>query len=90
MSGEQKGCISLARVLYAFDDLRAAVVPKVAKQIFGQCIGPLSLFRGKTRPLVTHETHFSVERDQMILMTNGRIEDLQIEQQPVIESFNDT
>ena len=73
LSGGQKARISFARALYAdadlylLDDPLAAVDPKVAKNIFDQCIGPRSLLRGKTRILVTHQTHFLVETDQMIL-----------------------
>jgi ATP-binding cassette subfamily C (CFTR/MRP) protein 4 len=96
LSGGQKARISLARALYAdadlylLDDPLAAVDPKVAKKIFEQCIGPQSLLRGKTRILVTHQTHFLVETDQMILMTNGHIEELHMEQRPTIELSNDT
>ncbi|CAF0850567.1 unnamed protein product [Rotaria sordida] len=96
LSGGQKARISLARALYAdadlylLDDPLAAVDPKVAKNIFDQCIGPYSILRGKTRILVTHQTHFFVEADQMILLTNGHIDELHIEQQPEIESSNNT
>ncbi|CAF1114873.1 unnamed protein product [Rotaria sordida] len=96
LSGGQKARISLARALYTdadlylLDDPLAAVDPKVAKNIFDQCIGPQSLLRGKTRILVTHQTHFLVETDQMILMTNGQLEELQIEQRSAIEPSNDT
>ncbi|CAF1375520.1 unnamed protein product [Rotaria sp. Silwood1] len=95
LSGGQKARISLARALYAdadlylLDDPLAAVDPKVAKNIFDRCIGPHSLLRGKTRILVTHQTHFLVEADQMILMTYGHIEELQIEQRPTIEPSTD-
>ncbi|CAF4019034.1 unnamed protein product, partial [Rotaria sp. Silwood1] len=80
LSGGQKARISLARALYAdadlylLDDPLAAVDPKVAKNIFDECIGPRSLLRGKTRILVTHQTHFLVEADQLILLTNGHID----------------
>ncbi|CAF3273130.1 unnamed protein product [Rotaria sp. Silwood2] len=96
LSGGQKARISLARALYAdadlylLDDPLAAVDPKVANTIFDQCIGPRSLLRGKTRILVTHQTHFLVETDQTILLTNGHIEELYIKQQPVIERSNNT
>ncbi|CAF4216107.1 unnamed protein product [Rotaria sp. Silwood2] len=95
LSGGQKARISLARALYAdadlylLDDPLAAVDPNVAKKIFDQCIGPRSLLSGKTRILVTHQTHFLVETDQMILMTNGHIDELHIEQRSTIESLND-
>lgn len=96
LSGGQRARISLARALYAdadlylLDDPLAAVDPKVAKHIFDQCIGPYSLLRGKTRILVTHQTHFLIETDQLILMTNGQIEEVQLEQKPVIDSSKDT
>jgi len=88
LSGGQRARISLARALYAdadlylLDDPLAAVDPKVAKNIFDKCIGPHSLLRGKTRILVTHQTHFLIETDQMILITNGHIDELEIEQRP--------
>ncbi|CAF1315244.1 unnamed protein product, partial [Rotaria sordida] len=95
LSGGQKARISLARALYAdadlylLDDPLAAVDPKVAKNIFDQCIGSRSLLCGKTRILVTHQTHFLVEADQMILLTNGHINELHIEQPVENESSND-
>ncbi|CAF1469791.1 unnamed protein product [Rotaria sordida] len=96
LSGGQKARISLARALYAdadlylLDDPLAAVDPKVAKNIFDQCIGPRSLLRGKTRILITHQTHFLVETDQMFLLTNGHIDELPIEQRSAIELLDDT
>ncbi|CAF1425127.1 unnamed protein product, partial [Rotaria sordida] len=95
LSGGQKARISLARALYAdadlylLDDPLAAVDPKVAKNIFDQCIGSRSLLCGKTRILVTHQTHFLVEADQMILLTNGNINELHIEQPVENASSND-
>ncbi|CAF2952696.1 unnamed protein product [Rotaria sp. Silwood2] len=92
LSGGQKARISLARALYAdadlylLDDPLAAVDPKVAKKIFDECIGPRSLLRGKTRILVTHQTHFLVEADQMILLTNGRINEFHIDIEQTIEN----
>ncbi|CAF4581198.1 unnamed protein product, partial [Rotaria sp. Silwood1] len=96
LSGGQKARISLARCLYAdadlylLDDPFAAVDPKVAKKIFDQCIGPRSLLRGKTRILVTHQTHFLVEADQMMALTDGHIDELHIEQRSTTEPSNDT
>jgi ATP-binding cassette subfamily C (CFTR/MRP) protein 4 len=97
LSGGQKARISLARALYAdadlylLDDPLAAVDQKVAKKIFDQCIGPRSLLCGKTRILVTHQTHFLVEADQIIAVTNGHINELHIEERlPAIEPSNDT
>ncbi|CAF1368255.1 unnamed protein product [Rotaria sordida] len=96
LSGEQKARISLARALYAdadlylLDDPLAAVDSKVAKNIFDQCIGPRSFLRGKTRILVTHQTHFLIEADQIILVRNGHIDELHIEQPVKNESSNNT
>ncbi|CAF3390148.1 unnamed protein product [Rotaria socialis] len=95
LSGGQKARISLARALYTdaelylFDDPLAVVDPKVAKNIFDQCIGPRSLLCGKTRILVTHQTHFLVETDQTILLTNGHVDVSYNEQQTTIGSSND-
>ena len=96
LSGGQKARISLARALYSdadlylLDDPLAAVDPKVAKSIFDQSIGPQGFLCGKTRILVTHQTHFLVESDQMLLLSNGHIDELHIEQQPAIEPSNET
>ncbi|CAF0883854.1 unnamed protein product [Rotaria sp. Silwood1] len=96
LSGGQKSRISLARALYAdadlylLDDPLAAVDPKVAKNIFDRCIGSRSLLREKTRILVTHQTHFLAEADQTILLMNGHIDELHIEQPVENESSNDT
>lgn len=95
LSGGQRARIALARALYAdadlylLDDPLSAVDAKVAKTIFDQCIGPHSLLRGKTRILVTHQTHFLNETDQLFLMTNGHIEELPNERQSVTELFDD-
>ncbi|CAF4939985.1 unnamed protein product, partial [Rotaria sp. Silwood1] len=95
LSGGQRARISLARALYTdadlylLDDPLAAVDPKVAKNIFDQCIGPRGLLHEKTRILVTHQTHFLVEIDQMLLMTNGHIEELPIGQGSAIDPSND-
>ena len=96
LSGGQKARISLARALYTeadlylLDDPLASVDPEVAKNIFEQCIGPRSLLREKTRILVTHQTQFLIEADQMILLTNGRMEELSIAQRPsTVEMPND-
>ena len=96
LSGGQKARISLARALYAeadlylLDDPLAAVDSKVAKSIFDQCIGPRSLLQGKTRILVTHQTHFFTEIDQIFLLENGHIEEIDIQQQTTTEPANET
>jgi ATP-binding cassette subfamily C (CFTR/MRP) protein 4 len=96
LSGGQKARVSLARALYAdadlylLDDPLAAVDPKVAKKIFDQCVGPRSLLREKTRILVTHQTHFLVETNKTILLKNGRIDELHIEQPALGKQSNIT
>ncbi|CAF3821860.1 unnamed protein product [Rotaria sp. Silwood1] len=96
LSGGQKARISLARALYTdadlylLDDPLAAVDPKVAKKIFDECIGPRSLLREKTRILVTHQTHFFVEADQIIVLKNGHIDELHIVQSTLNEQLNVT
>ncbi|CAF4305942.1 unnamed protein product, partial [Rotaria sordida] len=95
LSGGQKARISLARALYAdaalylLDDPLAAVDSNVAKKIFDECVGPHSLLRGKTRILVTHQTHFLVAADQTILLANGHIDEVQIKEHVVNELSND-
>ena len=96
LSGGQKARISLARALYAnadlylLDDPLAAVDPKVAKKVFDECIGPYSLLRGKSRILVTHQTHFLVGADQTILLANGHVEEIHVEEPIANEPSKDT
>ena len=80
ISGGQKARIALARALYTdadiylFDDPLAAVDQEVARRIYDQCIGPNGLLKGKTRLLVTHQTHFLTESvHQIIFLKDGRI-----------------
>lgn len=85
LSGGQKARISLARALYAdadlylFDDPLSAVDPKVAKKIFDQCFGSHSVLNKKTRILVTHQTDFLTEADQLIILKDGCIDESQTE-----------
>lgn len=80
LSGGQKARVSLARALYVdadiylLDDPLAAVDPKVAKRIFDVCIGSQGLLSGKTRLLVTHQTHLLTNSDQCILLADGHIQ----------------
>lgn len=77
LSGGQKARVSIARALfvpsdiYLFDDPLSAVDTKVAQELFQRCILPLS--REKTVILVTHQTHFLSECDQIFLMEDGAI-----------------
>ena len=81
ISGGQKARICLARALYTdadiylLDDPLAAVDRQVAQRIFDQCIGSNGLLKGKTRVLVTHQTHFLVDSaNQIIFLKDGRID----------------
>jgi len=81
VSGGQKARITLARALYMdadiylLDDPLAAVDQEVARRIYDQCIGPNGLLKGKTRLLVTHQTHFLVESaHQIIFLKDGQID----------------
>ena len=67
LSGGQKARLVLARALYAdgdiflFDDPISAVDAKIAKELFTNCIKPLSM--GKTVILVTHQLNYIEECD---------------------------
>jgi ABC-type multidrug transport system fused ATPase/permease subunit len=78
LSGGQKARVSLARALfrqsdiYLFDDPLSAVDTKVAQELYARCIMPLT--KTKTVVLVTHQTHFLSDCDQIIIMKDGYIE----------------
>ncbi|CAF2946422.1 unnamed protein product [Rotaria sp. Silwood2] len=81
ISDGQKARIALARALYIdaniyfIDDPLAAVDQEVARRIYDQCIGPDGLLKGKTRLLVTHQTHFLNESaDQIIFLKDSQID----------------
>jgi ATP-binding cassette subfamily C (CFTR/MRP) protein 4 len=94
ISGGQKARIALARALYIdadiylLDDPLAAVDQEVARKIYDQCIGPNGLLKGKTRLLVTHQTHFLVDSaNQIIFLKDGQIDrEGQLEQNKEIQS----
>jgi ABC-type multidrug transport system fused ATPase/permease subunit len=77
LSGGQKARVALARALYVtsdiclLDDPLSAVDSKVAQELFQRCILPLS--REQTVLLVTHQTHFLAECQQIFLMRDGTI-----------------
>ncbi|CAF3931361.1 unnamed protein product [Rotaria sordida] len=80
LSGGQKARVGLARALYAdadiylLDDPLSAVDRTVAKHIYERCIGSNGLLRNKTRLLVTHQTQFLFEADQIIFLSHGQID----------------
>lgn len=77
LSGGQKARLALARALYAdgdiflLDDPISAVDSKVAREIFEDCLKPLS--REKTVILVTHQIHFLHECEKVLIMEEGRV-----------------
>eukprot|EP01125_Pyxidicula_operculata_P020715 TRINITY_DN7733_c0_g1_i1.p1 TRINITY_DN7733_c0_g1~~TRINITY_DN7733_c0_g1_i1.p1 ORF type:complete len:1515 (-),score=405.79 TRINITY_DN7733_c0_g1_i1:221-4765(-) len=80
LSGGQKQRVSLARAVYSdadiylLDDPLSAVDAHVGKSLFVDCIkGALS---NKTRILVTHQLHFVNQCDLIIVMNNGRINEM--------------
>ncbi|CAF4945301.1 unnamed protein product [Rotaria sp. Silwood1] len=80
LSGGQKARVGLARALYAdadiylLDDPLSAVDRTVVKYIYERCIGPNGILRDKTRLLVTHQTQFLFEADQIIFLSHGQID----------------
>ncbi|CAF1069389.1 unnamed protein product [Adineta steineri] len=81
LSGGQRARLSLARALYIqadiylLDDPISAVDNKVAEQIYEQCISPRGLLKNKTRLLVTHQTQFLSEANQIIHLSHGHIDE---------------
>lgn len=77
LSGGQKQRISLARSLYfdadlvLLDDPLSAVDAHVGKYIFDNCI--MKAFKDKTRILVTHHLHYTLQADWIICMNDGKI-----------------
>ena len=75
LSGGQKSRVSLARALYAqaelylLDDPLAAVDAHVGRCIYEQCIK--GYLRNATCILVTHQCHFLVDADHILLLDNG-------------------
>ena len=78
LSGGQKARVSLARALYSdadiylLDDPLSAVDTKVGDNIFSKAI---QLFlEKKTVLLNTHQLHFALECDEIIVLDKGSIE----------------
>ncbi|CAF1052417.1 unnamed protein product [Adineta ricciae] len=80
LSGGQKARVSLARSVYSdvdvylIDDPLAAVDGIVAKQIYDRCFSSQGLLKNKTRLLVTHQTQFLADADQILFLSQGRID----------------
>ena len=79
LSGGQRARVALARAvygdsdLYLFDDCLAALDAVVAQRVFVRCMSDDGLLRGRTRVLVTHQTHFLYQAQQIVLLDGGRV-----------------
>ena len=77
LSGGQRARLSLARAvynqadIYLLDDPLSAVDPKVANQIFQECI--CNFLKGKTVVLVTHQLQFIQKADTIAVIEEGAI-----------------
>ncbi|CAH1159389.1 unnamed protein product [Phaedon cochleariae] len=80
LSGGQRARINLARAVYVdadiylFDDPLSAVDTHVGKHLFEKCIR--DYLKGKTRILVTHQIQFLKQAEIIVVMNNGRIENI--------------
>ncbi|CAI5450082.1 unnamed protein product [Caenorhabditis angaria] len=81
LSGGQKARVSLARAvyqdldIYLLDDPLSAVDSHVGRHIFDKVIGPNGLLRSKTRILVTHGLTFTKFSDEILVLSEGCIEE---------------
>ena len=80
LSGGQKARLSLARAVYSdsdiylLDDPLSAVDSKVGRKIYEQICE--YLVGKKTVILVTHQTHFLKDCDEVIVMEDGEIKEI--------------
>ncbi|KAJ8734777.1 hypothetical protein PYW08_014027 [Mythimna loreyi] len=80
LSGGQRARINLARAvyreadIYLLDDPLSAVDANVGRQLFEGCIN--GYLRGTTRILVTHQIHFLKAADYIVVLNEGRIENM--------------
>lgn len=80
LSGGQRARINLARSvyreadIYLLDDPLSAVDANVGRQLFEGCIN--GYLRQRTRILVTHQIHFLKAADYIVVMNEGRIENM--------------
>ncbi|KAL0112749.1 hypothetical protein PUN28_012191 [Cardiocondyla obscurior] len=78
LSGGQRARINLARAIYKdadiylLDDPLSAVDSHVSRRLVDKCI--CGYLKGKTRILVTHQLQYLQLADQIIVMSDGRIE----------------
>ncbi|EDS36162.1 multidrug resistance-associated protein 1 [Culex quinquefasciatus] len=82
LSGGQKARVCLARAVYKasdvylLDDPLSAVDAHVARHLFDLCLGARGYLgkQGATRILVTHQVHFLVESDWIVVMNEGKVQ----------------
>ncbi|XP_041974687.1 ATP-binding cassette sub-family C member 4-like [Aricia agestis] len=80
LSGGQRARINLARAvyreadIYLLDDPLSAVDANVGRQLFEGCIN--GYLRGRTRILVTHQIHFLKAADFIVVLNEGRVENM--------------
>ncbi|GBP41931.1 hypothetical protein EVAR_31694_1 [Eumeta japonica] len=80
LSGGQRARINLARAvyrqadIYLLDDPLSAVDANVGRQLFEGCIN--GYLRHATRVLVTHQIHFLKAADFIIVLNEGRVENM--------------
>ncbi|CAG9107766.1 unnamed protein product [Plutella xylostella] len=80
LSGGQRARINLARSvyreadIYLLDDPLSAVDANVGRQLFEGCIN--GYLRGRTRVLVTHQIHFLKAADYIIVLNEGKVENM--------------
>lgn len=96
LSGGQKARVALARSAYSkadinlLDDPLSAVDARVGRILFEECIGgDNAIMKDSTRVFVTHQKQFLASCDRIILMNNGRIEQIgrwdQLENHPLLK-----
>jgi len=77
LSGGQKARLALARAVYSkadiylLDDPLSAVDPKVARNLYKNCID--GILKGKTIILVTHQVDYVRNCENIIVMENGHV-----------------
>ena len=77
LSGGQKARLALSRAIYSdadiylFDDVLAALDPRVGRTVFNNCIK--HALQGKTRVLVTHQLQYLNQVDHIIVVSDGTI-----------------
>ena len=79
LSGGQKARVALARAVYSdadvylFDDPLSAVDVVVGSKIFQHVLSNSGMLAGKTRILVTHQTQFLPQCDNVVVLSQGEV-----------------